>query len=161
MIGNDVIDLEAAAIESNPFRPGYLDKIFNDSEQLLIHGSENPEKTIWILWSMKEAAYKIFNRSTGIRNFDPSGFSCEITAMSSSFAKGIVFYREKTYLCRSEIREKYIHTIALLDDSFDKVADVSVKDVRKVGHLPQLSVHSAFKTVSVSHHGSYTRAVAI
>ncbi len=59
MIGNDVVDLALAKVESNWQRKGYLDKLFTTKEQNLIFCSENPTIMVWILWSRKEAVYKI------------------------------------------------------------------------------------------------------
>ena len=56
MIGNDIIDLALARKESNWLRSGFLDKIFTLREKLLISNSQNPETTVWNLWSRKEAA---------------------------------------------------------------------------------------------------------
>jgi phosphopantetheinyl transferase (holo-ACP synthase) len=58
MIGNDVVDLVLAR-KKVWRRTGYLQKIFTESEQLLIENSSNPHVLVWKLWSMKEAAYKI------------------------------------------------------------------------------------------------------
>lgn len=63
MIGNDVIDILQTRRESNWRRRGFIAKLFNDEEQLLIEKSTDPESMLWILWSMKEAAYKVYNRS--------------------------------------------------------------------------------------------------
>jgi phosphopantetheinyl transferase (holo-ACP synthase) len=70
VIGNDIVDLALARKESNWKRPGYLNKIFTTKEQLLIssekiryHGMEFMES--------EEAAYKIYNRATGIRGYFP------------------------------------------------------------------------------------------
>ena len=64
MIGNDIVDLALTRKENNWKRNGFLDKIFTVKEQILITNSENPEFTVWNLWSRKEATYKIINRQT-------------------------------------------------------------------------------------------------
>jgi hypothetical protein len=38
---------------------------------VLISNAENPDNMVWNLWSRKEAAYKIYNRVTGIRGYFP------------------------------------------------------------------------------------------
>ncbi|MFT4791790.1 MAG: phosphopantetheinyl transferase (holo-ACP synthase), partial [Arcticibacterium sp.] len=58
MIGNDVVDLKVAALESNWMRLGFLDKVFSEEEQEVILNSENKSQMVWLFWSMKEAAYK-------------------------------------------------------------------------------------------------------
>src|SRR5436190_1967565 len=76
MIGNDIVDLALAKIESNWKRKGFLDKIFTKSEQLLISKTENQDVMVWNLWSRKESAYKIYNRQTGIRGYFPLQLEC-------------------------------------------------------------------------------------
>ena len=76
MIGNDIVDLALAKKESNWKRNRFLDKIFTTKEQVLIVDAENPEIMVWNLWSRKEAAYKIYNRETGIRGYFPLQLEC-------------------------------------------------------------------------------------
>jgi hypothetical protein len=38
--------------------------------------AENPNTMVWNLWSRKEAAYKIYNRATGIRGYFPLNLEC-------------------------------------------------------------------------------------
>ena len=56
MIGNDIIDLSLAKIESNWQRKGFLEKQFTAKEQQLILEAPNSFVMVWRLWSMKEAA---------------------------------------------------------------------------------------------------------
>ena len=62
MIGNDIVDLELAAVQSNWRRKGFLEKVFTASEREIISSGEDPDLTVWLLWSMKEAAYKAHQR---------------------------------------------------------------------------------------------------
>ena len=84
MIGNDIVDLALAKKESNWKRNRFLDKIFTETEQLLIFHSENPEIMVWNLWSRKEAAYKIYNRETGIRGYFRSILRCCTISLGES-----------------------------------------------------------------------------
>jgi phosphopantetheinyl transferase (holo-ACP synthase) len=90
MIGNDIVDLELAHKESNWKRNGFLDKIFTQNEQLLILNAKNPEVMVWNLWSRKEAAYKIYNRKTQIREYIPLQLECFDGAIIESFIFGKV-----------------------------------------------------------------------
>ena len=76
MIGNDIVDLTLARRESNWKRSGFLDKIFTKRELLLILNTQNPEHMVWDFWSRKEAAYKIYNRQTGVRAFIALQLEC-------------------------------------------------------------------------------------
>lgn len=78
MIGNDVIDLQLATVQSNWQRPGFRKKIFTEGENRLVDGAEDPFGTVWRLWSMKESAYKAYLRLHRSRFFDPKKLQCSI-----------------------------------------------------------------------------------
>ena len=71
MIGNDIIDLSLAKTQSNWQRKGFLEKLFSNDEQQLILEASNSFEMVWRLWSMKEAAYKIYTQHNEIRFFAP------------------------------------------------------------------------------------------
>ncbi|MFN7674707.1 4'-phosphopantetheinyl transferase superfamily protein, partial [Flavobacterium sp.] len=103
MIGNDIVDLALAQQESNWQRKGFLHKLFTDKEQHLILNSNNPELMVWNLWSRKEACYKIYNRASGQRVFNPIQFECE--------ADRVVF-GDNIFYTQTEITPDYVYTIA-------------------------------------------------
>ena len=69
MIGNDIVDLKQAAKDSSWKRPRFLDKIFTPREQQLIWSAKDQDQMVWLLWSMKEAAYKVNVQQFGKRFF--------------------------------------------------------------------------------------------
>jgi len=127
MIGNDIVDLKHSA--SNWKRPRFLDKVFTIDEQVLIFSSENEHETLWLLWSMKEAAYKIHVQQFGERFFNPKRLVCELI----SEEKGLVRIDDNSYFTTSTITEDYVHTIAKLSAS-------------------KTNMSSIFKTETASHH---------
>ena len=76
MRGNDIIDIKAAAQESNWRRTGFLQKIFTSRECSYIKESVEPDKRVWTLWSIKESVYKSYTRQCGGRLFAPKYISC-------------------------------------------------------------------------------------
>lgn len=161
MIGNDVVDLALARMESNWKRQGYLDKIFTPKEQLLISTAENSDIMVWNLWSRKEAAYKIYNRATGIRGYFPMKLECNYENKST----GSVLCNGYTYYTKTEIIEDKIHTIAVTDKvDFNFVLELGpkVKIIKKVG-IPFLveGKKSSLNLVSLSHHGRYRATVML
>lgn len=108
MIGNDIVDLQLASIQSNWKRPGFLDKQFTTEEKKQILDSENPFNKTWLLWSMKEAAYKCYVQKHKRRFFAPKLFKCVL----DNDCQGKVFYKEIIYETKSSITDDYIHTIA-------------------------------------------------
>ena len=111
MIGNDIVDRALANRESSWQRRGFLAKLFTDSEQQLILTAEDPECMVWLLWSMKESAYKASIRETGKRVFNPKKLSCILTAWTGKTADGVVLY-EGEFHTRSIITLGYIASLA-------------------------------------------------
>jgi phosphopantetheinyl transferase (holo-ACP synthase) len=159
MIGNDVIDLALARKESNWQRPGFLNKIFTVDEQLLIANAKNHEIMVWNLWSRKEAAYKIYNRETGIHAYIPIQLECSYENESL----GLVFCNGFTFYTQTEISNDIIHTIALTrKDFFEKVIPLDCKtEIIKKDGIPFTfdTVSNHFYPVSKSHHGRFTSIV--
>ena len=107
-IGNDIVDLNLAKIESNWQRKGFLEKQFTQKEQDEILSSENPFLKVWLFWSMKEAAYKCYTQKFKERFFAPRKFEC--TAITKD--NGMVVFEENTFYTVSIFNAFYVHTIA-------------------------------------------------
>ena len=108
MIGNDVIDLSLAKTQSNWQRKGFLKKLFSNDEQQLILKALNSFEMVWRLWSMKEAAYKIFTQQHNVRFFAPKKFECKLM----QDLKGVVCYKGQQFYTSSIINQNYIFTKA-------------------------------------------------
>lgn len=109
MIGNDIVDFKAASVESNWRRKGFLDKLFCDEEQELILSSSQPEKQLWTLWAMKEAAYKAHQRRFRLpRSFNPKS----LTATLYTAEKGKVSTGEADYHLSVSANPFYVHCLA-------------------------------------------------
>ena len=161
MIGNDIVDLALALKESNWKRKGYLDKIFTKHEQLLIGLSDNPENMVWNLWSRKEAAYKIFNRNTGIRIYNPIQFECFNTDKSI----GIVMNNGVFYYTKTEINLDYIHTVSVLNRiDFESIKLLNrTNKIIKVKGIPFLKGvnKKVLSPISISNHGNFEKIVSL
>ena len=108
MIGNDIVDLQLAAQQSNWQRKGFLDKIFTAKEQRLILKALDKEKMIWLLWSMKESAYKAYLQKYPERFFAPKKLQCNLFTDEL----GGVIINQEYFKTQSKSSEKHIHTIA-------------------------------------------------
>lgn len=163
MIGNDIIDLDLAKQESNWQRKGYLNKIMTSSEQELIYNSQNPNVMVWYLWSLKEAAYKIYNRQTQSRGFIPILLECKLLEGDGTYHFAQVHCSSYDYFTQSTITQTCIDTIAVSSkDDFKKVRTLeSSKGIQKKNGIPFLEVHTVLKPVSISHHGRYERIVTL
>ena len=164
MIGNDVIDILQSRKESNWQRKGFIDKIYTLGEQSLISHAVNPEMMVWMLWSMKEAAYKVYNRQTKIREFNPKKMVCSITSQSHNHYKGNVICSGNIYHTQTILSSENIHSIAVCHfDDLNKVIEIENKAILKDKHgIPHLSFpKNTIQEVSISHHGRFEKVVTI
>lgn len=163
MIGNDVIDLAQSRIESRWQRRGFAEKLFTVPEQQLISNFHNSEIMVWLLWSMKEAAYKIYNRQTKIREFSPKKLSCNIHFQSTAEAYGEVICGENSYFTKSVLSPESIHTIAVssLKDIGRVIEIENKKVITDENGIPYIMASDVLKPVSISHHGRFEKCVTI
>ena len=164
MIGNDVVDILQSRQESNWRRRGFLEKLFTAEEQLLIQQNSDPEIFVWLFWSMKEAAYKIYNRQTKLRQYIPQKLTCTIISDNNNCITGQVNCGGNVYHTKTTILNDSIHTIAVscLND-LNKVIEIErtgiFKDEYGIPYLSDFSKRS--KDVSVSNHGRFEKIVTI
>ena len=163
MIGNDIIDIIQTRKESNWQRKGFIEKIYTTSEQLLIAKSANPEIMVWLLWSMKEGAYKIYNRQTKLRGFIPKKLECTVYSEQGNFCFGQVTCFENHYHTKTCLTNDFIHTIAV--SSINHLNQTIEMDNRKnivknEQGIPYL-FSNKFQDVSISHHGRFEKIVTI
>jgi len=174
MIGNDIVDLRIAAIQSNWRRKGWLQKIFTSSEQLLIKDAENPDQMVWKLWSMKEAAYKAHQRKFSLsRTYNPWDYVCTDTA---------VHIEDHQYNTITKHTKRYVYSIAYIRDtnfiskvyahsskSYKKTLLEYVADIMEVKNtgvslgksstgIPIIHIHNVATDIpiSLSSHGSFS-----
>lgn len=157
MIGNDIVDLAQAAKESNWQRRGYLDKIFTVDEQSIILTAPDPTVMVWLLWSCKEAVYKIVHRHTRIRTYTPLHFNC-------SPSSNTVTYKGRLYPFRSQQTGNCIHTIAverntLFDTLEIHTGDMNLRQQWNISKDKDGIPNLQGSPVSVSHHGLYAGLV--
>lgn len=152
MLGNDIVDLKLASVQSNWRRKGFLNKIFTKTEQDYIFTSLEPDLLVWQLWTLKEAAYKIYSRQTNTRTFEPTGIVCELGEESKPIQR--VFIKKECYFTKTQITRNYIYSIAA----------VTLKDLEQSksaiyrGNAKNFNYH-ALASKSISHHGDYLALV--
>jgi phosphopantetheinyl transferase (holo-ACP synthase) len=131
MIGNDIVDLQKAGLESNWLRRGYLDKLFCRTEQELIFDSTDPDHMVWLLWSMKEACYKIHFRYNEIRCYQPKRIICSNLMINKNCASGQILYENRVYFSRSVINRNFVHTSAVSYYLIFKDLNVFIEDCKE------------------------------
>ena len=169
MIGNDVVDLALARKENNWQRKGFLQKIFTAQEQLLIGNANNAESVVWELWSRKEAAYKIYNRQSNVRAFNPLKFSCLPAKAANGSLYGTVQYNSIVYHTKTVITSQYIVSVSTLSkDELNNVYNLFIDNYEfylKENYIYKNGLGIPFikdnhsnrlKPVSITHHGRFT-----
>ena len=161
MIGNDIVDLKLAKIQSNWQRPNFLEKIFTLNERNYIQSAEHPELEVWKLWSRKEAAYKIYNRETSIRGYFPWKLECSTLTNVPNKCNEIVKIENRIYYTETITTSDFIYTIAAKSPKeLTQIREISTsKEIIKISGLPFLS--EGRKPVSITHHGRYERKIAL
>jgi phosphopantetheinyl transferase len=144
MIGNDIVDIEEARVRSNWQRPRFLTKLFTIKEQNYIQNSRTPFLMVWYLWTMKEAAYKLFTQLYKGRFYNPRGFECFVDA-----ASGIVRYKDFQCETKTQITEDFIISEARLkpDHFSSKVIVFETNNSKVQSNYLKKQVLSYFKVL--------------
>ncbi|RNC88100.1 MAG: 4-phosphopantetheinyl transferase family protein [Winogradskyella sp.] len=109
MVGNDIVDINLAQQQSNWQRPRFLEKLFSQRERDRIYNSKTPFLMVWRLWSMKEAAYKLYTQLYPSRFYNPKGFECFIKGDS-----GEVLFKDFKCYVETKTSSNYIISEARL-----------------------------------------------
>lgn len=148
MIGNDIIDLNVAGINSRWQEQRFLDKLFTKEEQLFILKDGLRFQNIWRLWSMKESAYKIHARMVSSSIFNPKSFHCKITSEKS----GLVFFGDHKVNTTTENNNNVIYTTAYFQNSLhiNKIVllEGTVKQKHQFLKEKAIQAYVDFKSVS-------------
>lgn len=102
MIGNDIVDLQEAALQSNWRRQGWLQKVCTPEEIKRIKDSNHPDQLVWELWSRKEAAYKAHQRRfPHYAKLNPIQFECK---------ENMVLHGGYSYVVNSSQTSDYVYS---------------------------------------------------
>ena len=156
MIGNDIVDLALASLQSNWRRAGYLDKLFTQKEQDYILQAPNPDVMVWTLWTMKEAVYKIIIQQNGQRGYYP------LRIATTDLDSGIMRFENQVYFTQTKVTSDCIHTVALTTTLFDNVKELTKPcEVIKIGEVPYALLNTTKQPISKSHHGRFVKVVTL
>jgi len=179
MIGNDIIDIAETKKTSNWQRPRFLDKLFTLQEQQIINNSDNSFLMVWKMWSMKEAAYKLYTQLYPSRFYKPKAFECDIKNSKVTFKNFECFVKTKMtseYIMSEASLEDNKMTSKIMSFNYNNTEKQSqilksqiLKTISKVYHtqkdnlifyknnlgVPIVSFNSKHMNVSLTHHGNY------
>jgi hypothetical protein len=137
--GNDLVALKAINIVRTK-QPNFYKKIISDSEKDLydhqLSGHLPFEIFVWLLWSVKESAYKYLQRITPDLVFSPTRFIVNrlILPIDNSVkqlegcgfdddlvCKGVVSFGDHTLYSRSMISGEFIFSVVNSTDNFEHI----------------------------------------
>jgi len=158
-IGNDIIDLKLAKLESNIFRKGYLDKILSLAEQKIMFESECPWLKFWIFWSQKEAVYKLIRQKGEKRGYYP----LKIEIQNSDFKHGKVCFMNQIYYTQTKVNGDLIETICLEDpNNFNRIKSLNSNlQFSRNNEIPFIEMYENKQALSKSHHGRFESCVSV
>lgn len=158
-IGNDIIDLKLARLESNIFRKGYLDKILSSAEQKIMFESEYPWLQFWIFWNQKEAVYKLMRQKGENRGYYP----LKIEIQNSDFKLGKVSFKNQIYYTQTKINDDRLETISLEDpNNFNRIKSLnSNMQFLRNDEIPFIEMNKKKQALSKSHHGRFESCVSV
>jgi len=142
MVGNDIVDLAEAQQTSRWQHPRFLDKLFTETEQIYSSKSKNPFLTIWRLWSIKEAAYKLYTQHYPSRFYKPKAFECSL-----SEENGTVIFQDFTCYVSTLITSDYVLSEARLNKT-DCTSEVCVFKTKNINIQSKLLKHKLKKSAS-------------
>ncbi len=126
--GNDIVDLNLIDVKkTKDFR--FYSKILCLSEQALYETLDNKinfEHYVWLLWSIKESAYKYFKRYTPNLIFSPTKISINQINIPSKLILNKIFYEEEgnsfknetSLKCRVSFENQIIYSISFINNFF-------------------------------------------
>jgi phosphopantetheinyl transferase (holo-ACP synthase) len=168
VIGNDIVDLAKAKEDSDIYRPRFFEKICSQEEIDLILSNHDSWLTFWRVWTMKETAYKAFQRKLNFKTiFNPFAFTCKFVdseygsvyfngdhASVQTLQTDNYMYSEVTNI--REHRRFFGTTLCFLEyikkEQGLKYLPEILKD--KYG-LPGLKLGDYILPISKTHHGSF------
>ncbi len=133
-VGNDIIDLNRHSVQHRHTDERFIQKILHAAEIELLKQSSNPSYFLWMLWTLKEAAYKYCKQVDSSFVFSPKKIFIQENNFNNAFAlikeadeSFIQSHFENTleYSIRTSLgilkgfsvfSKNYIHSVAVKDE---------------------------------------------
>lgn len=168
MIGNDIVDLSKAKKDTNIWRPRFLEKVCSKREIDLITTHSDSFYTFWRLWTMKESAYKAFQRDLKFQPiFNPFAFECEL----KNKQLGTVNFEGKQIDVKTFQTTDYIYSEVINVDSSRHYFGSTLEFLKLIRHcynlkfmpeilkskegIPSINLETGPLAFSKTHHGKF------
>lgn len=169
IIGNDIIDWQNAKKQLHKLRIRCLEKLFNTSEIHYINNHNLPILAFWHLWSVKESAYKAWQRLENTKSvFNPNAFCCQdiqshlVRVVNGGFSCQVVTVFNSAYIY-SQCQSKSLN-FKILKSNFEFLNFKNQREkqgwhIQKTSNnIPNLfdPKHNIQKPLSISHDNEFT-----
>lgn len=108
MIGNDVVDLRDPEAACGASHARFDRRVFSDAECEPLAGHYTETERRWILWSVKEAAFKAARRERADTAFSPKRFAVRLDRS----LRGAVTLETRRWLARVRCEGGCVHAVA-------------------------------------------------
>lgn len=119
--GNDMVALAAIDV-ARTLRPHFYSRIITPSERELfthqLKGQLPFEHFVWLVWSVKESAYKFLKRFDPKLVFSPSKLNVEQLKYCDGNFEGIVSLDDHLLYSRSSVNKDYIFSVVNNENDF-------------------------------------------
>ncbi|MEO0059221.1 MAG: hypothetical protein RLZZ312_868 [Bacteroidota bacterium] len=160
MIGNDIVDLQLARTQSNWQRPRFLEKVCSKNEIEYIQNSINQELAFWKIWTIKESAYKIWNRKSKITVFNPKYFECFDLDLPISKVK----IDNHSFVSKTNFDGITVHSFVLKNKKmFDNIVLLHNRNnIQKKNNRPFYFENNIKNiNISISNHGRFEKIILL
>lgn len=142
-LGNDVVDLTSPRSENKASDSRFLQRVFTPEERVAIGSSPSPDRTLWLLWAGKEAAFKSATKALGTPpifhhpdfriRFPPH----ELQRLGGEWVAsappllGTGRYRGLHFVMNAHWTGSHIHTLSWMEDPIGAAPEVAWGVVRR------------------------------
>lgn len=111
-VGNDIVDLSDPRCHAKAQDARFVARVFTSDEAERIRSAPSPNRTLWLLWAAKEAAYKVVSKlGPGPPAFVHARFLVRPEVEDGEGAGGIVEYGRWRVRFIAELTSHWIHTV--------------------------------------------------
>lgn len=163
-VGNDIIDWQYAKTQLHKLKPRSLEKLFNTPEIHYIDSHEVPILAFWHLWSVKESAYKAWQRQKKAKpTLNAKSFVCQsitpnaTSVFNTGFSCKVQTIYTSDYLYSECLSKNHKTQIFKTSESFSHFKtnwlEMGLKIIKNDNHIPNLyDKHKhTYSAISLSH----------
>jgi len=108
MLGNDIIDLQEVLHSGQASRAGFQGRICTLSELSPLQKDFTIELSIWILWALKESAYKCYIQAGGLPLFAPKKFVATVEKINKHQLSAFLETPKGVFNSQVRINKSYV-----------------------------------------------------